>query len=154
MPSDFGWFLPCRWTFEVNASVVLWMNPLHLISWFLKGIEATLRPLDSDFLILRNCIQRFDHWIHSLAVPCRHLCDTYLKGKKQHSLIWTGWVCIDPCISIEKGPAFIGIHFLLKYWNHISILHREYKLTVITINTRLYGVLKVPEKDKTEEKHT
>lgn len=54
----------------------------------------------------------------------------------------------------KKAPAFTGIHFLLKYWNHICILHREHKLTVRTINTCLYSVLKDPEKDKTEEKHT
>lgn len=99
---DFRWFLPCRWSFEVNTSIVLRMNPLHLVSWFLKWIKTTLRPLNPDFFILRNCIQRFDHWIHSLAVPCRHLGDTYLKGKKQHSLTNRLKVCVNPYVSLNQ----------------------------------------------------
>lgn len=103
---DFRWFLPCRWSFEVNTSIVLRMNPLHLVSWFLKWIKTTLRPLNPDFFILRNCIQGFDHWIHSLAVPHRHLCDTYLKGKNSiHWLTGLKSVSIHTSAWIKKDTA-------------------------------------------------
>lgn len=68
---------------KVNASIVLRMHPLYLISWFLKWVKSALCPLNPDFFILRNCVQGFDHWVHSLAVPCRHLCDTYLGKEKE-----------------------------------------------------------------------
>lgn len=118
VPPDFRWFLPCRWSFEVNASVVLRMNSLHLISWFLKWIKTTLCPLNPYFFILRNCIQRFDHWIHSLAVPCRHLCDTYLKGKNSSHWLLTVLksMSIHTSASIKKG---IGLH---KHSSSISTL--------------------------------
>ena len=66
---------------KVNASLVLRMHPLYLISGFLKQVKSALCPLNSDFLILRNCVQGLDHWVHSRAVPCGHLCEIYLtKG--------------------------------------------------------------------------
>ena len=66
---------------KVNANIVLRMHPLYLISEFLKRVKSALCPLNPDFLILRNCVHGFDHWVHSWAVPCGHLCETCLtKG--------------------------------------------------------------------------
>lgn len=82
VPPDFWWLFAGGGGLKVNASIVLRMHPLHLISWFLKWVKSALCPLNPDFFILRNCVQGFDHWVHSLAVPCRHLCDTYLEKKR------------------------------------------------------------------------
>ena len=66
---------------KVNANIVLRMHPLYLISEFFKRVKSALCPLNPDFLILRNCVHGFDHWVHSWAVPCGHLCETCLtKG--------------------------------------------------------------------------
>lgn len=156
VPPDFRWFLPCRWSFEVNASVVLWMNPLHLISWFLKRIKTTLCPLNPNFFILRNCIQRFDHWIHSLAVPCRHLCDTYLKRKKHNLLILTGLKLISfhAPASIKKGierhKHSLSISMLKLETTHAFYIGDTHT-TVRTIKSlSLYNALKDPEKGRQE----
>lgn len=82
VPPNFRRLLAGRGGLEVNASIVLGMHPLHLIRRFLEGVESALCPLNPDFFVLRNCVQGFDHRVHSLAVPCRHLCDTYLQMKE------------------------------------------------------------------------
>lgn len=154
VPPDFRWFLPCRWSFEVNASVVLWMNPLHLISWLLKRIKTTLCPLNPNFFILRNCIQRFDHWIHSLAVPCRHLCDTYLKRKNIICWLLTGLksISFNAPANIKKGTELYK-HSLSISKLKLKTTHAFYigdtHITIITIKSlSLYNVLKDPGKGR------
>lgn len=85
VPPNFGRLFASGGRLKVDASIVLRMHPLHLISWFLKWVKSALCPLNPDFFILRNCVQGFDHWVHSRAVPCRHLCDTYLGKKKERN---------------------------------------------------------------------
>jgi hypothetical protein len=82
VPPNFRWLFASWGGLKVNASIVLRMYPFYLISRFLKWVKSALCPLNPDFFILRNCVQVFDHWVHSLAVPCRHLCDTYLENKR------------------------------------------------------------------------
>lgn len=86
VPPNFRRFFARGGGLKVNASIVLRMNPLYLVSWFLERVKSALCPLNPDFFILRNCVQGFDHWVHSLAVPCRHLCDTYLGVRKKKKL--------------------------------------------------------------------
>lgn len=95
------------------------MNPLHLVSWFLKWIKTTLRPLNPDFFILRNCIQRFDHWIHSLAVPCRHLGDTYLKGK--NSIHW------------PTGLKSVSIHMSAWIKKDTGLHHDSFSISILKL---------------------
>lgn len=98
---------------KVNASIVLRMHPLYLISGFLKRVKSALRPLNPDFLILRNCVQGFDHWVHSWAVSCGHLCDTYLEEKREReiklrSLHWNfntrGFIILHAHFYLRKYP--------------------------------------------------
>lgn len=55
------------------------MDPLHLTGGLLKGVEAALRALNSDLLVLRDGVQGLDDRVGSLAAACGHLCDTYLS---------------------------------------------------------------------------
>lgn len=82
MPPHFGWLFASQGGLEVNAGIILRMHPFDLIGRLLEWVEGALRPLDSDFFVLRDGVQVLDHWIRPLAVPCRHLCDTYLENRR------------------------------------------------------------------------
>lgn len=70
------------------------MDPFHLTGGLLKRVEATLRALNSHFLVFRDGVQGLDDRVCSLAAACGHLCDTYLskegKGKEKRSEVKKG----------------------------------------------------------------